>query len=121
MITVKDFYNQWEGVEAKLIDMLEFPMLSTTSSAERRLNELYEMKKTLDKLNPTPTTQINGIYTKLFGKVNFEQTQKWVNNCYDVTSEKYMILKRGAVMCQSREEDLEFFIERGYLPNKKNR
>ncbi|MEK6935414.1 MAG: hypothetical protein AABW67_01365, partial [Nanoarchaeota archaeon] len=87
MITVKDFYATWEEVEGKLIDMIGYPMLSTTYSAEQRLKELYKMKKTLDELKPTPNIQIKGVYTKLFGRVTFEKIQKWVNDCYEVTSE----------------------------------
>jgi len=121
MTTVKDFYDTWEETERELIEMTVSPSMAQASLAGKHLKELYEMKETLEKINPKPETQIRGINTDLFGRVTFESIQSYASEYHGITGEKTMIL-RGAIMSEGRQKDFEFYTSRGHLPdNSKSR
>lgn len=90
MIAVKDFYDKWEGVEGKLIDMTSSPILAITLMAEDCLEELYQLKKELDIMQFEPDTKIRGIQTKTSGRVSFEQIKKFAESRHITTSQKYL-------------------------------
>lgn len=119
MISVKEFYERWEDTESKLIDMTVYPLL-VGNTAERFLGQLYMMKRAVDakvrKALLTPDSEFKGINTRKFGIVTFERIADFVERRYVSASEKslgsYMTIK-------GREEDLNWFRQRGYLPKVK--
>ncbi|MFA7708147.1 MAG: hypothetical protein WCX73_04305 [Candidatus Pacearchaeota archaeon] len=117
MTTAKEFYASWEDIEHKLIDMIASPMLPASTQAERHLKELYAIKKNLDKNKLNPSEKIQGVKTDIWGIVTFEEIQEHVKEYHDIIGEKYMIINYGAVMCEESQNDIQFFIERKYLPD----
>ena len=120
MITVKEFYKTWEETEKLLLEMTVSPSLAQAILAEEDLKALYEMKKTLEKINPDPNIKIRGINTDIFGRITFENMQKYANEHHKSSSEKDMILE-GATMSEARQKDLEFYTSKGYLPDNSKR
>lgn len=96
MVTVGDFYQRWEGVEAKLLDMTTSPLLCIRSCAESDLQYLYQMKQELDEMQFEPSREVRGIRTDLFGVVSFEDMERFIEHHWLESSQKYM-LEHGAI------------------------
>ena len=95
MITLKDFYDRWEGLESKLIEMTASPLLAISTLAEHHLQELYQLKGELDVMQFEPDRQIRGIRTDLFGIVSFEDIERFALGYWVISSQKYL-LNNGA-------------------------
>jgi hypothetical protein len=95
MTTVNEFYNQFEEVEKGLIEMTASPILAISHPAERKLKNIYQLKKELEDMDFEPSRKIKGIRTTCFGIVSFEDIKKFIEDYGIISSQKYL-LKNGA-------------------------
>ena len=114
MTTLKEFYEQFDGVERGLIDMLCSPAGNVPLIANQHLKELYKIKRDLVTifLNPNEDSII-----ELFCPF-YKHIKKFIDENYDDSNEKGIISRdkgRNLSFSESREEDLRFFVERGYV------